>query len=418
MDHTILAEQSVLGTMVEDNNWITDSQLTAEHFAHATHQCIFRTMLMLRKQHKPVDVITLLAAANPNELGGANYIANLSHYANDEKFEEYVSIIVEAWREKRKQQILQDAHMHHWALPHIIQQLDALQDGVIANAATIHDDLAVIYERPFVPPAIKTAVPTGLRAMDALLDGFQLGELTIIAARPSMGKTDIMNHFALAAGWAGYMPIIFSLEMCKARIIERMIASIANYNRTKMRNPYALLTDHQKDAWAPALGKLGQANIRIDDRAQLTVSQITARARQIMRDCPHYQPIIFIDYLQIMKPEHKQYESQTHAIGQISASLKKMAKDLACPVVCLSQLNRAVEARQNKRPLMSDLRDSGNIEQDADVIAFLYRDDYYNPQPAQENTLDIIVTKHRNGPTGQVTVQYVKETGRIKDLPY
>ena len=165
----------------------------------------------------------------------------------------------------------------------------------------------------------------------------------------------------------------------------------------------------------PALSRLDSANIHIDERAGLKVSEMKATARKIINTEPQLKPIIFIDYLQIIQGD-LQYGNRTEIVGQISSDLKQMAKEFNCPVVCLSQLNRGVETRDNKRPMMSDLRDSGNIEQDADVIGFLYRDDYYDKDTDAPNLLEINIAKYRNGPTGTVTVQYVKETGVLNNI--
>ena len=232
-----------------------------------------------------------------------------------------------------------------------------------------------------------------------------------------MGKTDTLNHFALHAGFAGYRPIIFSLEMSRTSMIDRLIAVTGGYNRLRMRNPYTHFTEKQKTNWMPALGRLDEANIHIDDRAALKVFEMRATARKIINTEPKLKPIIFVDYLQIIRGDYLQ-QNRTEIVGQISNDLKQMAKEFDCPVVCLSQLNRGVETRDNKRPMMSDLRDSGNIEQDADVIVFLYRDDYYDKQTDTPNKLEMNVAKHRNGPTGTATVCYVKETGILHNIDW
>ncbi len=189
--------------------------------------------------------------------------------------------------------------------------------------------------------------------------------------------------------------------MSRTTLIDRLIAATGNFNRLKMRNPYEYFTDGQKEKWMATLGMLDNANIEIDDRAGMTVPQIRATARKIIKANPDKKPVILIDYLQIIRVSNPR-DNQTQAIGQISWELKQMAKEFNCPVICLAQLNCSVEQRQDKRPVMSDLRDSGNIEQDADVIAFLYRDDYYAKESERQNMLEFIIAKHRNGPTGTV----------------
>ncbi|TKI53602.1 replicative DNA helicase [Lysinibacillus mangiferihumi] len=412
-----LAEKSLLGTMLHENYLIADSNLEAAHFISQVHQNIFTSMLQLVSERKAVDYITLLTTREPIELGGANYLAELGSFASATKFEEYETIVLENWRERSKRQMMEQAQQEDWGIAEIQQALDKLMMQYTTTNTSIKADLMQMAKRPFEQENSKTGVLTGLLDLDKLLNGFQDAELTIIAARPSMGKTDTMNHIALKAGWDGYLPIIFSLEMSRTTLIDRLIAATGNFNRLKMRNPYEYFTDGQKEKWMSTLGMLDNANIEIDDRAGMTVPQIRATARKIIKANPDKKPVILIDYLQIIRVSNPR-DNQTQAIGQISWDLKQMAKEFNCPVICLAQLNRSVEQRQDKRPVMSDLRDSGNIEQDADVIAFLYRDDYYAKESERQNMLEFIIAKHRNGPTGTVFASYVKDTGRLSNIAW
>lgn len=412
-----LAEKSLLGTMLHENYLIADSNLEAAHFISQVHQNIFTSMVQLVSERKAVDYITLLTTREPIELGGANYLAELGSYASATKFEEYEAIVLENWRERSKRQMMEQAQQEDWGIAEIQHALDKLMTRYTTTNTSIKADLMQMAKRPFERENSKTGVLTGLLDLDKLLNGFQDAELTIIAARPSMGKTDTMNHIALKAGWDGYLPIIFSLEMSRTTLIDRLIAATGNFNRLKMRNPYEYFTDGQKEKWMSTLGMLDNANIEIDDRAGMTVPQIRATARKIIKANPDKKPIILIDYLQIIRVSNPR-DNQTQAIGQISWDLKQMAKEFNCPVICLAQLNRSVEQRQDKRPVMSDLRDSGNIEQDADVIAFLYRDDYYAKESERQNMLEFIIAKHRNGPTGTVFASYVKDTGRLSNIAW
>ncbi|AHN22100.1 replicative DNA helicase [Lysinibacillus varians] len=412
-----LAEKSLLGTMLHENYLIADSNLEAAHFISQVHQNIFTSMLQLVSERKAVDYITLLTTREPIELGGANYLAELGSFASATKFEEYETIVLENWRERSKRQMMEQAQQEDWSIAEIQHALDKLMTQYTTTNTSIKADLMQMAKRPFEQENSKTGVLTGLLDLDKLLNGFQDAELTIIAARPSMGKTDTMNHIALKAGWDGYLPIIFSLEMSRTTLIDRLIAATGNFNRLKVRNPYEYFTDGQKEKWMSTLGMLDNANIEIDDRAGMTVPQIRATARKIIKANPDKKPVILIDYLQIIRVSNPR-DNQTQAIGQISWDLKQMAKEFNCPVICLAQLNRSVEQRQDKRPVMSDLRDSGNIEQDADVIAFLYRDDYYAKESTSKNILEFIIAKHRNGPTGTVFASYVKDTGRLSNIAW
>ncbi|MED4699642.1 replicative DNA helicase [Lysinibacillus capsici] len=410
-----LAEKSLLGIMLVENYLISDSGLDSEHFTSQIHRNIFSCMQELASAGKTIDYITLMTMREPMELGGANYLAELSNFANTVKFDNYREILVAHWRERKKAFILQQAQQEAWTIDNIQKALDDIQGSDTEQNTSIMIDLVELGDTPYKKSAVRKGVTSGLSDLDKMLNGFQRKELTIVAARPSMGKTDTLDHFAMAAGWAGYLPIIFSLEMSRETLLNRLIAAAGNFNRLKMRNPYEHFSEEQKNNWLPTLTHLSNTKIEIDDRAGLTVAQIRASARKIIKANPNRQPIIFIDYLQIIRGANPK-DNQTQIIGQISWDLKQMAKEFDCPVVCLSQLNRSVEARQDKRPMMSDLRDSGNIEQDADVIMFLYRDDYYDKESESKNMLEFIIAKHRNGPTGTVMAVYIKETGRLANV--
>ncbi len=244
--------------------------------------------------------------------------------------------------------------------------------------------------------------------------GFQDGEVTILAARPSMGKTDVMLHFAKMTGWAGFLPLVFSLEMPEKLITSRLIASTGGFNRAKMRDPKRMLTQNQKNKWSDVIGDLSETNIQIFDGAGQTIAEMRAKTRKLMHQFPDKKPILFIDYLTLIH-SNQFYSGNSHLqVTEISKSLKTMAKDFDCPVICLAQLNRSVESRANKRPMMSDIRESGSVEQDADVILFLYREAYYDKE-SKDRSLEIIVSKNRNGPVGTIGVNYNKHTGRIED---
>lgn len=412
-----LVEKSLLGSMFQENYLITDSNLESDAFTIQYHKNIFSGMKELAEQSKVVDYITLLSTRVATELGGANYVADLKSFANVSKFDDYRSILVDNWKERRKQKVLVQAQSEDWSIFEIQKALDKIELDESTENTDIKQDLIAMAERPYIQQTDKKGIMSGLVDLDKMLNGFHPGELIILAARPSIGKTDTMNHLALKAGWDGHLPIIFSIEMAKEILIDRLIATTGNYNRLKMRDPYQYFSEEQKKSWMRTMAHLDQANVHIDERSGIKVSQIKAKARQIIKANPGKKPIILIDYLQIIRPDKPQ-ANRAEQIGQISWDLKQMAKEFGCPVVCLSQLNRKVEERQDKRPIMSDLRDSGNIEQDADVIALLYRDDYYNAESEDKNTLEINIGKQRNGPTGTVKVSYIKETGRLISIDW
>lgn len=407
-------EQSLLGTMLEHNYLILDSQLTLDMFFDQNHRALFAMMRELALENHPVDFFSLDARYKKDIQIGMPYITELIRFSNPEKFDGYVQLQRDIWREKKKKQILVQATESDWKIPQIIQQLDETQLNGDVHDTTVMQQLIDMYERPLMEQTIPGLIVPHIKDLAALIDGFRPGEVTILAARPSMGKTDVMNNLALYAGWNNHLPIIFSLEMSTPTLLDRFIATAGNYPRLKMRNPKQYFNEQQIKNWPLALERILKANLHIDDRSQLTIAQIRAQARRIIRQQEGCAPIIFIDYLQIIKSDNDQ-DFSAIATSKISRSLKQMAKELNCPVVCLSQLNRNVESRGNKRPMMSDLRDSGSIEQDADIIIFLYRDSYYKDEQTENlDLLELIIAKNRNGPTGTAYALYNRMTGHAK----
>lgn len=413
-----LLEKSILATMLQENYLITDSLVRETHFTLMVHRNIFCSMHQLVSAGKQVDYITLLTTKEPRELGGAEYLKNLSSYHNSNLFDQYVESLINNWREGEKHNILLAAQAENWDIGKIQQTLTEIEDLQAEPEMNMMKYLVSIGNLPYERQLERRGILTGIKDYDNMTDGLQPGELTIIAARPSMGKTDVLNHIALNVGLAGHYPIIFSLEMPREVLVSRLIASLGSYNRNAMRNPYEYFTEGQKEKWLPTITEMSKTNMEIDDRHGLTTGQIRAKARKLINLKPHLKPVILVDYLQIIKGEEKNGRNQTQIVGQISMDLKNIAREFHCPVICLSQLSRGVEQRQDKRPMMSDLRDSGSIEQDADVIAFLYRDDYYNKDSQQKDLLEINVAKQRNGQTGGITTVYKKQTGRIINVDW
>lgn len=414
-----LVEQRILGTLMKENYLIEEAGLHIDHFTMGHHKNIFSTMQSLYLDKLPVDPVSIMSTQNPEAFGGANYLMQLISFAAPEKVNGYTQILLAHWRDNEKRRHLHDALQDDWSIDIIQKQMDQLQQHNVKQVTSIKSQLVAQYDRPFSPMIANKGVPTQLNDLDTILGGLRAKELIILAARPSMGKTDTMCTIALSAARHQYLPIIFSLEMSTELLIDRFISNVGNYNRLKMRDPYEHFSEQQKMSWASVLGEIDRYNFQIDDRGALNVAQIKATARKIIHEHPNQKPIILIDYLQKITNENSSRNAtRTQLVGEISNGLKLMAKEFDCPVVCLSQLSRAVEQRQDKRPMMSDLRESGEIEQDADVVAFLYRDDYYDKESENRNILEIIISKHRNGPTGTANVLYRPETGKIGNIDW
>jgi replicative DNA helicase len=260
-----------------------------------------------------------------------------------------------------------------------------------------------------------TGVPTGFIDLDRMTSGLQAGDMVVLAARPSMGKTalaiNIAEHVALNEG----LPVaVFSMEMGAAQLAVRIVGSIGRIDQGHLRT--GKLTDDEWPRLTEAIEKLRNVSLHIDETAGLTPSELRANARRLARQCGKLGMIV-VDYLQLMSgSSSSQGENRATELGEISRGLKMLAKELQCPVIALSQLNRSVETRTDKRPMMSDLRESGAIEQDADIIMFIYRDDYYNKDSKEPNVAEIIIGKQRNGPTGTVKLFFQKTQTRFESL--
>lgn len=407
----MIAEKAVLGSMLIENYLIAESNLNAVQFANPTNRMIFQSMTELRTAGKAVDIITLLTTYSPQDLGGANYLNDLTNYAHVEKFDDHVGALLEVWREREKKNVLHVSAHEDWTIDRITTELAALTDNRVNDHADITSMLVDVYEDPFIEKEIKSGAPSGIDKLEEMTNGFQDGELIILAARPSMGKSDVMLHIAKQSGWKGYLPILFSLEMSGSSLRDRLIASTGRFSRGRLRDPYNLLTERQKEDWSKAVGLLSETNIQIFDRGRQTVPEMRMKIRKMMSEHPGVKPLILIDYLTLIHSNENKHNMHLQ-VSSITKELKAIAREFNCPVITLAQLSRAVEQRQDKRPMMSDLRESGSIEEDADVIIFLYRDAYYTKDDS-DNAMELIVSKNRNGPVGTAVAIYNKFTGEV-----
>ncbi|MDS9471519.1 DnaB-like helicase C-terminal domain-containing protein [Sporosarcina pasteurii] len=407
----MIAEKAVLGAMLKENYLITESNLNVMQFTDPVNKMIFQSMIELRKAGKTVDMITLLTSYSPQDLGGANYLNDLTNYAHLERFDNHVGELLDVWREREKKNVLHVSAHEDWSIDKITAELTALTDNRVNDHSDILSMLVDVYEDAFIEKDIKEGAPSGIDKLDDMTNGFQDGELTILAARPSMGKSDVMLHIAKQSGWKGYLPIIFSLEMSDSSLRDRLIASTGRYSRSRMRNPYSMLTDRQKEIWPQAIGLLSETKIQIFDRSRQTVPEMRMKIRKMMSEHQGMKPLILIDYLTLIHSDENKQNMHLQ-VSSITKELKAVAREFDCPVITLAQLSRAVEQRQDKRPIMADLRESGSIEEDADVIVFLYRDAYYT-KDEDDNLMEMIVAKNRNGPVGTAVAQYNKYTGEV-----
>ncbi|MGF6273364.1 replicative DNA helicase [Massilia sp. UYP11] len=426
--HSIEAEQSVIGGLLRDNAaWdrIADF-MHAEDFYRYDHRIIFEQMVRLINAGKPADVITVYEACNQlgkaEEVGGLQYLnamaqntpsaANIRRYAEIVRDRGILRQLITVADEisgnafnpqgKEVKQMLDEAESKIFA---IAEQGARGAQGWLAVQpllTQVVERIDELYSRENQGEI--TGVPTGFIDLDRMTSGLQPGDLVIVAGRPSMGKTafsvNIGENVAIEAG----LPVaVFSMEMGGTQLAMRMLGSVGQLDQHRLRT--GRLHDEDWPRLTHAIQKMNDAQLYIDETPALNPIEMRARARRLARQCGKLG-LIIVDYLQLMQGS-KAGDNRASEISEISRSLKGLAKELQCPVIALSQLNRSLEQRPNKRPVMSDLRESGAIEQDADVIIFLYRDEVYNPDSPDKGTAEIIIGKQRNGPIGAIRLTWI-----------
>ncbi len=436
--HSIEAEQSLLGGLLIDNeafDKIADL-VSPSDFYRQDHRLIFQHIIKLVEQNSPADIVTVAESLEKNaELvtaGGISYLgslaqntptsANIRRYAEIVRERSIMRSLVEVGSDiagsafapqgRDAQQLLDEAEAKIFK----IAEKEKHDQSGFKDIKELLPQVAQRIDDLFAAGANEvTGVPTGFSDLDAMTSGLQPGDLVIIAGRPSMGKTSLALNMAENVALDTGLPVaVFSMEMASTQLTMRLLGSVGRLDQHKMRT--GRLADEDWERLANALGKLNEAPIHIDDGASLNSFDIRARARRLSKQCGSLG-LIVIDYLQLMAPPGgRQSENRATEISEMSRSLKALAKELNVPVVALSQLNRSVESRPDKRPVMSDLRESGAIEQDADLILFIYRDEVYNPDTLDKGVAEIIIAKQRNGPIGRVKLTFLGEYTRFENF--
>jgi len=405
--------------------------LVAEDFYRESHRVVFDTLIELFNRGEPADLVTVteaLKAKNALEqVGGASYISTLANSVPTSANCEYYAKIV---KNKSILRSLVNAGAQIAALGYdpsseVDVALDKAEQLVFrisqrGETATVSDMKSVMMstfdriERLYASKGALTGLPTGFIEMDNMLSGLQSSELIVVAARPSMGKTAFALNIAEHVGLVERKPVlVFSLEMSCEQLAQRMLCSQATVDGQKLRR--GNLSDEDWNRLSFAIGKLSSAPIFIDDTPAITALEIRTRARRVKAE--HGLALVIIDYLQLVQGRAR-VENRQQEIAEITRSLKALARELEVPVVALAQLSRAVEATSDKRPLLSHLKESGEIEQSADVVAFIYREDYYKPdiEPERRGIAEIIIAKQRNGPTGFFELLWQREYTRFRNL--
>ena len=438
LPHSLDAERSVLGAILISNEAFNHAAelIDAPDFFRDAHRRIFNKMVALNERGDAIDFLTLkeeLARTGElDEVGGPAYIAaltdgvprstNVEYYARIVKEKSTLrnlihsanKILAEAYEAEQEPDLLLDeAERAIFAIAE-----DRIRQGFVPLRDLVQGSFATI-EKLQQHKGLITGVPTGFLDLDEMTSGLQPSDLILVAARPSMGKTSFVLNVAQHVGTSTAMTVgLFSLEMSKEQLFMRMLTSEARIDAHRFRSGY--LSEKDYGRLSHALGTLAEARVFIDDTAAIGVLEMRAKARRLKAE--HGLHLLVIDYIQLMQGRGR-FESRQQELASISRSLKGLAKELNVPIVALSQLSRAPETRSDHRPQLSDLRESGALEQDADVVMFIYREEQYRgddgqPNQEAEGTAEIIVGKQRNGPTGMVKLAFIKEHTRFENLAH
>jgi replicative DNA helicase len=433
LPHSAEAERAILGAIVLDNSFVNQAieLLRPDDFYVRAHQFVFRAMISLSERGSEINPILLGEELRREgvleQTGGLAFISELTyglpHFTNVAAYAKVVkgkSVLRQLVKVANKvtSEALEEEDEPEVILDHAEQMIFALADERtrqgFSHIKPVADHLLEKVQEMAGRPVMLTGLTSGFNDLDQKTSGLQPSDLIIIAARPSMGKTAFcLNVAQNAAIKSGAVVGIFSLEMSKESLVMRMLSSEARVDAHRFRTGYL-----SRDEWARlagALGTLADAKIYVDDTPGISVLEMRAKARRLAAEQKRLD-LIVVDYLQLMSGGARRTESRQQEVSQISRELKGLAKELNVPLIALSQLSRAAETRTDHRPQLSDLRESGAIEQDADVVGFIYREEYYNATDENANKAEIIIAKQRNGPTGTVELAFIKEFTRFEDM--
>lgn len=429
-------EASLLGSLLIDADAFVKigDMLRTDDFYDERHRAVFAAMSELYNKRSPLDILTLSEQLKKTKqldaVGGASFLTELTNMVpTAAHVEQYAQIIAEKSVRRRlikvSHEIADVSSDESKSLQELIEEaesrlFDVSQRHVRQDITSLESILGDSFDRLDDLHRHKgglRGIPTGLRDLDQKLAGLQRSDLIVLAARPSMGKTALMLNIALNIATKAKQGavLIFSLEMGKEQLVDRLLAAEAGVDAWRLRTGNGL-TDEDFERLSAAMGELAEAPIYIDDAGGITVADLRTKARRMHHQ--HPLAVIMVDYLQLMSggARFAATANRVQEISEISRALKILARELNVPVMALSQLSRSVESRSPQIPQLADLRESGSIEQDADVVAFIYREEYYNPDTDRQNITDIFIKKHRNGPTGKLELYFDQTQQRLRDL--
>lgn len=426
------AEMSLLGAALIDEEVLADisERVSTKDFYDKRHTMIFQAMMRLYEHHKPVDMLTLTDELKKKDeldaIGGMAYLTELTNYVPTAAHATAYADIVSSKATRRRlikasadiselgfdedtniQELLEKAEAELFSVSD-----QSLKQDLVSLETILTDSFDRIEELHRNKGAIR-GVRTGYRDLDNMTAGLQRSDLIILAARPAMGKTTLVTNLAYnVATVAKQAVLFFSLEMSKEQLVDRMLADASGVDAWNIRT--GNLSDDDFSKLSEAMGEMAEAPIFIDDTPGLSVLEMRTKARRAAHDQP--LGLIIVDYLQLMQGSGRSDGNRVQEVSEISRGLKLIAREMNVPVIALSQLSRSVESRSPQIPQLADLRESGSIEQDADIVMFIYREAYYNPETERENITDLIIAKHRNGPVGRVELYFHPERLRFMSL--
>ena len=426
------AEMSLLGAVLIDEEVLADvsEHVRSKDFYDKRHATIYDGMMRLYERHQPVDLLTLTDELKKKDefdaIGGASYLTELTNYvptaAHAEAYAEMVAQkAVRRRLIKASAEISELGFNEETTTQELLEKAEAelfsvsdqsLKQDLVSLETILTDSFDRMEELHRNKGALR-GIRTGWRDLDNMTAGLQRSDLIILAARPAMGKTTLVTNLAYNVATVAKQPVLFfSLEMSKEQLVDRMLADASGVDAWNIRT--GNLSDEDFSKLSEAMGEMAEAPIYIDDTPGLTTLEMRTKARRAAHEAP--LGLIIVDYLQLMQGSGRSDGNRVQEVSEISRGLKLIARELNVPVIALSQLSRSVESRSPQIPQLADLRESGSIEQDADIVMFIYREAYYNPETERENITDLIIAKHRNGPVGKVELYFHPERLRFMSL--
>ncbi|MDB5177830.1 MAG: Replicative helicase [Candidatus Saccharibacteria bacterium] len=426
------AEKSLLGAVLIDEEVLADisEHVTSKDFYDKRHATVYDGMMRLYEKHRPVDLLTLTDELKRKKelevIGGSAYLTELTNYvptaAHAEAYAELVAQkavrrrLIKASSEISEMGFDEDTTTQELLEKAEAELFSVSDQSLKQDLTSIESILTESFDRMEELHRNKGAlrgIRTGYRDLDNMTAGLQRSDLIILAARPAMGKTTLVTNLAYNVATIAKQPVLFfSLEMSKEQLVDRMLADASGVDAWNIRT--GNLSDQDFSKLSEAMGEMAEAPIYIDDTPGLSVLEMRTKARRAAHEAP--LGLIIVDYLQLMQASGRSDGNRVQEVSEISRGLKLIARELNVPVIGLSQLSRSVESRNPQIPQLADLRESGSIEQDADIVMFIYREAYYNPDTERENVTDLIISKHRNGPTGKVELYFHPERLRFMSL--